>query len=110
MVKQTHYMLENIVASDSILYLFFQSLLFLSQIKVLLYVEQNVGLLLAILESRPEVARALHPPLMKLGLPSVLIDLLAFEMNKLLHERIPERYKLTSILVKLFVDNFNVTT
>lgn len=82
----------------------------MSQIKVLLYVEQNVGLLLAILESRPEVARALHPPLMKLGLPSVLIDLLAFEMNKLLHERIPERYKLTSILVKLFVDNFNVTT
>lgn len=82
----------------------------MSQIKVLLYVEQNVGLLLAILESRPEVARSLHPPLMKLGLPSVLIDLLAFEMNKLLHERIPERYKLTSILVKLFVDNFNVTT
>lgn len=75
-----------------------------------MYVEQNVGLLLAILESPSEVARALHPPLMKLGLPSVLIDLLAFEMNKLLCERIPERYKLTSILVKLFVDNFNVTT
>ncbi|KAH9700092.1 ARM repeat superfamily protein [Citrus sinensis] len=63
-------------------------------------IEKNVGLLLAILESRPEVARALHPPLMKLGLPSVLIDLLAFEMNKLLHERIPERYPALEVILR----------
>ncbi|KAH9660282.1 ARM repeat superfamily protein [Citrus sinensis] len=63
-------------------------------------IEKNVGLLLAILESRPEVARSLHPPLMKLGLPSVLIDLLAFEMNKLLHERIPERYPALEVILR----------
>ncbi|KAK3043606.1 hypothetical protein RJ639_001668 [Escallonia herrerae] len=54
--------------------------------------EKSVGLLLAIVESRQEAAAVLLPPLMNLGLPALLIYLLAFEMNKLKDERVPERY------------------
>ncbi|KAB8903397.1 hypothetical protein FH972_026798 [Carpinus fangiana] len=55
-------------------------------------IEKSVGLLLAVIESQPKVVHVLLPPLMKLGLPSLLINLLTFEMSKLTSERIPERY------------------
>lgn len=53
--------------------------------------EQSIGLLLAILESQEEIVSILLPTLMNLGLPSLLINLLTFEMSKLASERIPER-------------------
>jgi hypothetical protein len=59
------------------------------------FFEQSVGLLLAVIESQPKVVHVLLPPLMKLGLPSLLINLLTFEMSKLTSERIPERYSFT---------------
>ncbi|KAK9279560.1 hypothetical protein L1049_013239 [Liquidambar formosana] len=62
--------------------------------------EKSVGLLLAILESQQEVAPILLPPLMKLGLPSLLINLLAFEMSKLTSERIPERYSVLDLILR----------
>ncbi|GFP95377.1 protein saal1 [Phtheirospermum japonicum] len=54
--------------------------------------EKIVGLLLAVLESQPEVAAILIPPMLDLDLSSLLIKLLAFEMSTLKGERIPERY------------------
>ena len=55
------------------------------------FIEQSIGLLLAILESQQEVVSILVPTLMNLGLSSLLINLLTFEMSKLASERIPER-------------------
>ncbi|RVW54392.1 hypothetical protein CK203_068349 [Vitis vinifera] len=55
------------------------------------FIEQSIGLLLAILESQQEVVSILLPTLMNLGLSSLLINLLTFEMSKLASERIPER-------------------
>lgn len=54
--------------------------------------KQSVGLLLAILGSEQDIRTVLLPPLMKLGLPSLLINLFTFEMSKLTEERMPERY------------------
>ena len=51
---------------------------------------------MAILESQQEVATILVPPLLKLGLSSLLIKLLAFEMTKLKEDRTPERYNFVS--------------
>lgn len=42
----------------------------------------------------------LLPPLMKLGLASLLINLLDFEMSQLLSERVPERCVDTPSAVK----------
>lgn len=61
--------------------------------------EKSVGLLLAILESRDEVAPILLPSLVKLGLPNLLINLLAFEMDKLKCDRLPERYPVLDIIL-----------
>ncbi|KAJ0084708.1 hypothetical protein Patl1_30525 [Pistacia atlantica] len=69
--------------------------------------EKSVGLLLAILEGRQEVALLLHPPLMKLDLSSLLINLLTFEMNKLASERIPERYSVLDVILRA-VEAFSV--
>lgn len=55
------------------------------------FIKQSIGLLLAILESQQEVVSILIPTLMNLGLPSLLTNLLTFEMSKLASERIPER-------------------
>ncbi|KAA8550254.1 hypothetical protein F0562_001938 [Nyssa sinensis] len=63
-------------------------------------IEKSVGLLLAILESQQEVISILLPPLMKLGLPSLLITLLDFEMNKLIGEKIPERYSVLDLILR----------
>ncbi|XVE79334.1 hypothetical protein DITRI_Ditri14bG0050100 [Diplodiscus trichospermus] len=61
--------------------------------------EKSVGLLLAILESQKEVEHILLTPSMKLGLPTGLVNLLAFEMSKLTNERIPERYSVLDVIL-----------
>lgn len=63
-------------------------------------IEKSVGLLLAVIESQPKVVNVLLPPLMKLGLPSLLINLFTFEMSKLTSERIPERYPILDVVLR----------
>ncbi|KAL3367110.1 hypothetical protein AABB24_011695 [Solanum stoloniferum] len=62
--------------------------------------EKSINLLLAIAESKQDVVAILLPPLIKLGLPRSLVDLLSVEISKLTPEdRSPERYSiLDSIL------------
>ncbi|KAH0664388.1 hypothetical protein KY284_029319 [Solanum tuberosum] len=62
--------------------------------------EKSINLLLAIAESKQDVVAILLPPLIKLGLPRSLVDLLSVEISKLTpEERSPERYSiLDSIL------------
>ncbi|XP_010454558.1 PREDICTED: uncharacterized protein LOC104736293 [Camelina sativa] len=62
--------------------------------------EKSVGLLLGIIEGQPEIGQLLIPPLMTLGLTSLLINLLSFEMSKLTKERIPERYPILEIILR----------
>lgn len=62
--------------------------------------EKSIGLLLAILESQQEVVSILLPTLMNLGLSSLLINLLTFEMSKLASERIPERYSILDLILR----------
>ncbi|ESQ42243.1 hypothetical protein EUTSA_v10013199mg [Eutrema salsugineum] len=62
--------------------------------------EKSVGLLLGIIEGQPEVGQLLIPPLMALGLASLLINLLSFEMSKMTRERIPERYPVLEIILR----------
>lgn len=54
--------------------------------------EKSLGLLLAVLESEQDVVSTLLPTLMQLEFPRVLVNLLTFEMSKLLGEREPERF------------------
>ncbi|KAJ0732026.1 putative armadillo-like helical protein [Helianthus annuus] len=68
-------------------------------------IEKSVGFLLAISETEDDVRALLLPHLVKLGLPNILINLLAFEISKLEgDERLSERYTgfsyLTSILIR----------
>lgn len=61
-------------------------------------IEKSVGLFIAIMENQ-QVAPILLPTLMILGLPDLLVNLLASEMGKLTSDRTPERYPaLDSIL------------
>ncbi|KAK2980066.1 hypothetical protein RJ640_028795 [Escallonia rubra] len=62
--------------------------------------EKSAGLLLAIVERRQEATAVLLPPLMSLGLPALLINLLAFEMSKLKDERVPERYSVLDLILR----------
>lgn len=55
-------------------------------------IERSAAFLLAIMEKEQEVAAILLPILVNLGMPSLLVNLLAFEMGKLTSERLPERY------------------
>lgn len=71
---------------------------FVALLTLLFY--QSVELLLATIESSEEVVLILLPPLMKLGLASLLINLLDFEMRQLLSERVPERCVDTPSAVK----------
>ncbi|XP_021611223.1 uncharacterized protein LOC110614069 [Manihot esculenta] len=61
--------------------------------------EKNVGLLLAILESQQEASSVHLLSLMKLGLPSLLVNLLASEMSTLRGERVPERYGVLDVIL-----------
>ncbi|KAM1100121.1 hypothetical protein ACFX2I_006658 [Malus domestica] len=63
-------------------------------------IEKNVELLLATIENSDEVVHILLPPLMKLGLASLLIILLDFEMSKLMSEREPERYPILDVILR----------
>ncbi|KAJ0238794.1 ARM repeat superfamily protein [Hirschfeldia incana] len=63
-------------------------------------IEKSVGLLLAILEEQSEVGKLLIPPLMTLGLTNLLINLLSFEMSKLIKERVPERYPVLEMILR----------
>nr|KJB08724.1 hypothetical protein B456_001G118600 [Gossypium raimondii] len=63
-------------------------------------IEKSVGLLLSMLESQKEVEHILLSPLMKLGLASVLVNLLTFEMSKLTNDRIPERYPVLDVILR----------
>lgn len=62
--------------------------------------ERSVGLFLTVLECQTGVRSLLVPGLMKLGLPRILINLLAFEMSKLMGERLPERYPVTDLVLR----------
>lgn len=63
-------------------------------------IDKSVGLLLAILEDQSEVGKLLIPPLMNLGLTSLLINLLSFEMSNLIKERVPERYSVLEMILR----------
>ncbi|CAN7038242.1 unnamed protein product [Brassica rapa subsp. trilocularis] len=63
-------------------------------------IDKSVGLLLAILEDQSEVGKLLIPPLMTLGLTSLLINLLSFEMSKLIKERIQERSSVLEMILR----------
>ncbi|CAK7329263.1 unnamed protein product [Dovyalis caffra] len=62
--------------------------------------EKIVGLILATLESQQEASCTLVPSLMKLGLPSLLINLLDFEISRLTGERVPERYSVLDVILR----------
>ncbi|KAL4577009.1 hypothetical protein LXL04_013110 [Taraxacum kok-saghyz] len=64
-------------------------------------IEKSVGFLLTISESEDEVKAILLPHLVKLGLPAILINLLAFEISKLSgDERLSERYPVLDIILR----------
>ncbi|KAJ9540435.1 hypothetical protein OSB04_026941 [Centaurea solstitialis] len=64
-------------------------------------IEKSVGFLLTISESPDELRTVLLPHLVKLGLPNILINLLAFEISKLEgDERVPERYPVLDIILR----------
>ncbi|KAJ8749999.1 hypothetical protein K2173_013914 [Erythroxylum novogranatense] len=62
--------------------------------------EKILGLLLAILESQAEVSCHLLSTLMGLGLPSLLMNLLAFEMKNLTGERVSQRYSVFDVILR----------
>ncbi|XP_040375403.1 uncharacterized protein LOC112167999 isoform X7 [Rosa chinensis] len=63
-------------------------------------IEKSAELLLAIIESSQDVMHILLPPLMKLGLASLLINLLDIETSKLMSERAPERYPILDVVLR----------
>ncbi|TMW97174.1 hypothetical protein EJD97_006072 [Solanum chilense] len=63
--------------------------------------EKSINLLLAIAESKQDVVAILLPPLIKLGLPRSLVDLLSVEISKLSpEERSPERYSILDLILQ----------
>ncbi|CAJ2660102.1 unnamed protein product [Trifolium pratense] len=62
--------------------------------------EKCVGLILAILESQQIILDDLLPSMMKLGLASILINLLTFEITKLKNDRTPERYSILDLILR----------
>ncbi|XP_058779747.1 uncharacterized protein LOC131653576 isoform X2 [Vicia villosa] len=62
--------------------------------------EKIAGLILAILESQQKIVDDLLPPMMKLGLANILINLLTFEISKLTSDRIPERYSILDLVLR----------
>ncbi|KAI4334301.1 hypothetical protein L6164_019011 [Bauhinia variegata] len=63
-------------------------------------IEKSIGLILAILEGQQKVVDALLPPMMRLGLASLLINQLDSEVSKLMSERIPERYSVLDLILR----------
>ncbi|GJT99125.1 protein SAAL [Tanacetum coccineum] len=63
--------------------------------------EKSVGFLLSVSESQDEVRDIILPQLVKLGLPIILIGLLATEISKLEgDERLPERYPVLDVILR----------
>ncbi|KAK4375926.1 hypothetical protein RND71_006603 [Anisodus tanguticus] len=62
--------------------------------------EKSISLILAIAESKQDVVAILLPPLIKLGLPHILVDLLSVEISKLIEERSPERYSILDLILQ----------
>ncbi|XP_027773633.1 protein saal1 isoform X2 [Solanum pennellii] len=63
--------------------------------------EKSINLLLAIAQSKQDVVAILLPPLIKLGLPRSLVDLLSVEISKLTpEERSPERYSILDLILQ----------
>ncbi|CAN0916605.1 Protein saal1 [Linum grandiflorum] len=62
--------------------------------------EKSVEFLLAVLQSREEVSSALIPLLMKLGLSSLLINLLSTEMSMETGERGPQRLSVLDVILR----------
>ncbi|XP_062093120.1 uncharacterized protein LOC133798698 [Humulus lupulus] len=63
-------------------------------------VEKTVELLLAIIESSQEVMQILLPPLIKMGLPSALLSLLACEISQLMNEKVLERLSILDVTLR----------
>ncbi|XP_010689973.2 uncharacterized protein LOC104903604 [Beta vulgaris subsp. vulgaris] len=62
-------------------------------------IERSAGLFLAIMENQQELVPILLSTLVNLGLPNLLVNLMALEVGKLTSDRMPERYPaLDSIL------------
>lgn len=55
------------------------------------FLSQSVGLLLAMVDNQHEVTKLILPPLMKLGLADILINLLVCEVKSLYGDRTPDR-------------------
>nr|XP_043631866.1 uncharacterized protein LOC122603265 isoform X2 [Erigeron canadensis] len=65
-------------------------------------IEKSAGFLLTISESQDDIRANLLPHLLKLGLPAVLVNLLAFEISKLVgDERLPERYSVLETILRV---------
>ncbi|XP_010247792.1 PREDICTED: uncharacterized protein LOC104590746 [Nelumbo nucifera] len=62
--------------------------------------EKTLELLSAILNDQQEVTQILLQPLMELNLPALLINLLAFEVNRLTGERTPDRYSVIETILR----------
>ncbi|KAM3374225.1 protein saal1 [Capsicum galapagoense] len=62
--------------------------------------EKSINLLLAIAESKQDVVAILLPPLFKLGLLRILVDLLSVEISKLMEERSPERCSILDLILQ----------
>ncbi|XP_071734901.1 uncharacterized protein [Rutidosis leptorrhynchoides] len=64
-------------------------------------IEKSVGFLLTVSQSQEEVRDMLLPQLVKLGIPVILVNLLAFEISKLEgDERMPERYPVLDTILQ----------
>ncbi|CAM8952871.1 unnamed protein product [Rhodiola kirilowii] len=62
-------------------------------------IEKSVQFLLTIIESPREEVSILLPPLIKLGMPNLLIKMLNFEMNILRNEHASERYSVLELIL-----------
>ncbi|KAI3948909.1 hypothetical protein MKW92_051873 [Papaver armeniacum] len=63
--------------------------------------EKSVGLLLAMVDNQHGVTVFLLPPLMELGLPNRLINLLEFEVKSLYSDRTPDRFPALDVILEV---------
>ncbi|MCL7047845.1 hypothetical protein MKW94_021924 [Papaver nudicaule] len=63
--------------------------------------EKSVGLLLAMVDNKHGVTVFLLPPLMELGLPKRLINLLEFEVKSLHSDRTPDRFPALDVILEV---------
>ncbi|RZC70609.1 hypothetical protein C5167_033771 [Papaver somniferum] len=63
--------------------------------------EKSVGLLLAMVDNQHGITVFLLPPLMELGLPNRLINLLEFEVKSLYSDRTPDRFPALDVILEV---------